>query len=1082
MKAQVQCMDKKTSVGDDQSLLYSLTMGPFSDPAHPNDFVYTQEVASDVQSGEGVGATIPVVSCNYLVPRVGSFCPVPTDEVHSNTYDVFYAGVAAVSGTASEADGDTADSRTGATAGDDTSDASPAPFVFNSGLLGVFEAPERVTPPGGNLAALIGPNDATRHSTCPSHAEFLVKLCATQIQLLHEETVEREREYAEAFRDRHGRHKETPAVRGEDIDTETRVVMKDMLIVITTCNHLDITLKNIKSLERAFEDYAAVERPDILIVDDRSTDGIPYLLRRMGYAVVQSLTPKGVTFSWNVGYRVAKLLKNYNHIVFMNNDIIVPRGTFELLYYDLKFFPLVVPTTAYKGSGIPQQSFEAVHKISNMFYEEFLMNPFNTPEIQRTMLQERSRELKERSTHIFKTHTTTAIPSFRWYIYPRFNGFLFCINISAVSEKNIPYDEFTFFNPHDLMIHQEEHITDLFYERYITPVIEKYAFAYHYKSVTVAVAGRNQKIDKRENLSFYHTEGRDEPLEPLEPIQLLRTTSGDNPTPRAFARKLSHYYSVDEMFRVPAAVHFKLLTQGEFEVYPSPESRVVVIGIVSDDTPVGQDRHFNLNGIAHALGSGLVASSENVRVEYLQPHRDWYSLEAVDVLLVLTPHYKLRLVRRSKPTLFTVAWIVQDVAEWMSLPFLGNYLKVIASNTVLAGFVEKALRGEGADGLPIQCFAFCHSLLSTMALARVTERSFGGSAPLVQVLSLASSVSAVVPRPNEGSSGVLLYLAKPASYCTDGDGSAHNELLDSIGRANPKPATEQRCSGAPILWGDEFKRFSIIIEDSGTTDAEAALSNGMWSSDSVTGTHVVFNAIMHNVLVVTNNAELNDQLFGGLLPTFSKMGESVAIVSRYLTDTSAREELLRKLQAVVLSSHRFVQRAGTFKDMLRGYPLVLPIIGTPPAAVPDAGVAPVAPPALCVALRTQYRDLDKLHQTLDGLLTQHSSSGHRDKVGLKVFLFDANANKVLPEQSRESRIVLDNLRSIADAHNNRSQSNHVSIVGEHYIYYNHYEASLYYHSRSDMLLRYMLGHPVAMGSSDSNPDAATCGKSWHGIS
>ena len=202
---------------------------------------------------------------------------------------------------------------------------------------------------------------------------------------------------------------------------------------------------------------------------------------------------------------MAKVLGNYNHVVFMNNDIIVPKGTFELLYHDLKFFPLVVPTTAMKGSGIPQQSFEAVHRIKSMFYEEFLMNPFNTQSIQDMLLVKRQHELKKRAQGLLHPHSKlTTIPSFRWFIYPRFNGFLFCINITGLSAKQIPYDEYTFFDPHNIMIHQEEYVTDRFYEKYITPVIEKYAFAYHYKSVTVRASYNPKNTDKRNDITFYH--------------------------------------------------------------------------------------------------------------------------------------------------------------------------------------------------------------------------------------------------------------------------------------------------------------------------------------------------------------------------------------------------------------------------------------------------------------------------------------------------------------------------------------------------------------------------------------------------
>ena len=239
----------------------------------------------------------------------------------------------------------------------------------------------------------------------------------------------------------------------------------------------------------------------------------------------------------------------------MNNDIIVPAGTFELLYYDLQTFPLVVPITAAKGSGIPQQSIESVFNIGSLFYEDFLMNPFNTQSIQDMMLLQRQKELDRRRNGYIHPHSEhTTLPSFRWFIFPRFNGFLFCINITGLSAKNIPYDYYTFFDPHNIMIHQEEYITNRFFQEHITPVIEKYAFAYHYKSVTVRASHNSKKNDTRNDLSFYHPDAVHAEAKPPLVIQSWynNTVKGSL---KSFPKPLPHYYTVNDIFSQPSRDH-----------------------------------------------------------------------------------------------------------------------------------------------------------------------------------------------------------------------------------------------------------------------------------------------------------------------------------------------------------------------------------------------------------------------------------------------------------------------------------------------------------------------------------------------
>ncbi len=52
----------------------------------------------------------------------------------------------------------------------------------------------------------------------------------------------------------------------------------------------------------------------------------------------------GLTYSWNLGYKLAKFL-GYSYVFFANNDIIIPAGAINLMRASLKVDALVVPLT-----------------------------------------------------------------------------------------------------------------------------------------------------------------------------------------------------------------------------------------------------------------------------------------------------------------------------------------------------------------------------------------------------------------------------------------------------------------------------------------------------------------------------------------------------------------------------------------------------------------------------------------------------------------------------------------------------------------------------------------------------------------
>lgn len=118
----------------------------------------------------------------------------------------------------------------------------------------------------------------------------------------------------------------------------------DMLIVLTTCNQLNMTLLTLEYLRNSFTDA------DLVIIDDHSIDGTPVYLLKRGFHVITKSTATGLTASWNLGYHLGMLL-GYQYIAFCNNDILIPSGSLSIIKQELRSHAFVIPLTTRLGAG-----------------------------------------------------------------------------------------------------------------------------------------------------------------------------------------------------------------------------------------------------------------------------------------------------------------------------------------------------------------------------------------------------------------------------------------------------------------------------------------------------------------------------------------------------------------------------------------------------------------------------------------------------------------------------------------------------------------------------------------------------------
>ena len=122
--------------------------------------------------------------------------------------------------------------------------------------------------------------------------------------------------------------------------------MSKVLLVLTTYNQSHYTKLCFESLKKLKDDI------DVLVVDDYSTDDTVDICEEYGHRVIKKSEPRGLTDSWNIGYREFRK-SNYEYFILSNNDILIPKGAIEELISTFKKWnsSLVVPMSTEYGVG-----------------------------------------------------------------------------------------------------------------------------------------------------------------------------------------------------------------------------------------------------------------------------------------------------------------------------------------------------------------------------------------------------------------------------------------------------------------------------------------------------------------------------------------------------------------------------------------------------------------------------------------------------------------------------------------------------------------------------------------------------------
>eukprot|EP01033_Poteriospumella_lacustris_P005885 gene5885-4227_t len=201
---------------------------------------------------------------------------------------------------------------------------------------------------------------------------------------------------------------------------------REILIVVTTCNQLSMTIMSLQYLRNTGK------VADVVVIDDHSTDGTVEYVKKKGFAIISKRRPTGLTDSWNIGYRLAIAL-GYKQVLFTNNDF---------------------------------EAFANDYRNAEFIQETLLRRYIYVPKAQRRCPSQTSVDYDNR---------------------PKFNGFCFGVNLELIApaafEANVHL-----FDPRDRIVGQEDALTLRMEKAGLLPILLHCTFVFHFKSHTVAAA------------------------------------------------------------------------------------------------------------------------------------------------------------------------------------------------------------------------------------------------------------------------------------------------------------------------------------------------------------------------------------------------------------------------------------------------------------------------------------------------------------------------------------------------------------------------------------------------------------------
>jgi GT2 family glycosyltransferase len=260
-------------------------------------------------------------------------------------------------------------------------------------------------------------------------------------------------------------------------------VLSDTLLVISTSNNINNTVRFIDSLKASNDEF------DLLVVDNRSEDGTPEILKRMGVRVITKDGEFGLAQSWNLGYGVFKE-GHQKHGQYKNMIVATMRasttfsrtapdfhgvsrpvllagdGGVEMTRQALLQHPFVVPMTTVVGHN-PSQSIEVIHNLDELG-SAYVNDRRNYKRVQAGLT------------------ARAAESGLSFTAFDTFDGFFFAVRAPEIFKAE--YAPGMLFDTDSTMSVQGGDLVDRLEPYGITPMISHDIFVSHEKSVTQEAA------------------------------------------------------------------------------------------------------------------------------------------------------------------------------------------------------------------------------------------------------------------------------------------------------------------------------------------------------------------------------------------------------------------------------------------------------------------------------------------------------------------------------------------------------------------------------------------------------------------
>lgn len=273
---------------------------------------------------------------------------------------------------------------------------------------------------------------------------------------------------------------------------------------------------------------------------------------------------------------------------------------------------------------------------------------------------------------------------------------------------------------------------------------------------------------------------------------------------------------------------------------------------------------------AHELGAAM--GELGWRVRYVERYRDaWYdTTEGLDLVVVLHDEFDLRRVAR--PGLTSVAWIRNWADRWVGHPWFDDFDVVTASSRVVADEIVATSRREAVPVVP---------------LATNPSRFTPGTG---------SRRGAVLTVNNWGvDRGVESLLA--ASEDLQLYGKGWEDVPSVAGHWHGHLSYED----LPALYAGA----QVVVDQASPHTRPFGSVNSR-----------VFDALSAGALVLTDQVEGAEEIFGGLLPTWSNPEDVPRLLREFRDDPSGTQARVAALQRLVWDEHTYSHRAATFRDLV----------------------------------------------------------------------------------------------------------------------------------------------------------------------